>query len=60
MKISTAVITVVAAFASFTNAHSSKSTTDTYDYVIVGGGVAGTIKFTFIAITHKFTVISSL
>ncbi|KAG2210317.1 hypothetical protein INT47_003302 [Mucor saturninus] len=41
MKISTAVITVVAAFASFTNAHSSKSTTDTYDYVIVGGGVAG-------------------
>lgn len=40
MKISTAIITVVTAFASFTNAQDSK-TTDTYDYVIVGGGVAG-------------------
>lgn len=41
MKISTAIVTVVAAFASFANAKES-ATTDTYDYVIVGGGVGGT------------------
>lgn len=43
MKITAAIITVVTAFASFASAQQDADTfsTDTYDYVIVGGGVAG-------------------
>lgn len=43
MKITAAIVTVVTAFASFASAHQNNdfSSTDTYDYVIVGGGVAG-------------------
>jgi hypothetical protein len=43
MKITAAIITVVTAFASFASAQqdANTSSTDTYDYVIVGGGVAG-------------------
>lgn len=52
MRISAAVITVVAAFASFTNAHTSKPITNTYDYVIVGGGVAGIIIYPYLILLH--------
>lgn len=40
MKISAAIVTIIAAFASITNAQKTTAT-DTYDFVIVGGGVAG-------------------
>lgn len=43
MRISAAIITVVATFSALTNAKHT-SPTDTYDYVIVGGGVGGTYK----------------
>ena len=45
MKITAAVITVVTAFASIASAKQS-SPSDTYDYVIVGGGVAGIYVYT--------------
>lgn len=43
MKITTAIVTVFTVFASFASAqqNSDSSSIDTYDYVIVGGGVAG-------------------
>jgi hypothetical protein len=44
MKISAAVITVITAFASFATAQEQTNNTDTYDYVIVGGGVGGKNK----------------
>jgi hypothetical protein len=45
MKISAAIVTVVTAFASFATAQGQNTNSaDTYDYVIVGGGVGGKNK----------------
>lgn len=44
MKISSAILTIAASIATVANAASitnAAASSDTYDYVIVGGGVAG-------------------
>lgn len=64
MKISAAIITVVTAFASFASAQqdtNNTSSTDTYDYVIVGGGVAGMYTHAFCySVNQKKLIIHSL
>lgn len=48
MKISSAILTIAASIATVANAASisnaATNSSDTYDYVIVGGGVAGKLK----------------
>lgn len=56
MRLSVAILTLTSALASVTSAQ--QNNTDTYDYVIVGGGVGGTyLKQTNIIIIVQILII---